>query len=66
MLNILITEDQKMKIKYEIIDVSQTVPRLKSVHDSEEECIRIIENTPKDLMSTVSYTIRKIWTNSRK
>lgn len=55
-----------MKIKYEIIDVSQTVPRLKSVHDSEEECIRIIENTPKDLMSTVSYTIRKIWTNSRK
>jgi len=55
-----------MKIKYQILNITYFDRcRLESEHETEEECIKIIENTPKDLKGTVIYTIRKVWTNSR-
>lgn len=55
-----------MKVQYQVVEVTRSDrEHVVSTHDTEEEAVAEIEKTPADLMGTVEFTIRKIWTNRR-
>lgn len=56
-----------MKIKYQVVDVTREGREsVQNEYDTEEQALAYIENIPEDLLGTVVFTIRKVWTNSSR